>query len=198
MEIEMTELCELAHKWTTDKALYYSAFYHEMFKDRRKKVCKLLEFGIGYPELMLKPAARTGARYYIVGASLFMWEEYFPNASIYAVDIKPEIAINSGRIHSFTADQSSDNSLRELFMCFVVEGLKFDIIIDDGSHEPEDQIRTAKICFDFELLAPDGVYIVEDAPPHDDEFLHFLPGRVTPVDFDENPADPARLVVIRP
>lgn len=197
----MTALCDLARKWTTDKALYYAPFYEQLFRDRRTKVRKLLEFGIGYPELMLKPAARTGARYYIVGASLFMWEEYFPNASIYAVDIKPEIAINSGRIYSFCADQSSDESLRHLFtkdLMFQKLKPKFDIIIDDGSHEPEDQIRTAKICFDFELLTPDGFYIVEDAPPHDDEFLHFLPGNVEPVDFDENPADPARLVVIRP
>lgn len=194
----MSNLCELARKWTTDKALYYAPYYEELFGPRRQKVRKLLEFGIGYPELMLKPAARTGARYYIVGASLFMWEEYFPNATIYAVDIKPEIGINSGRIYSFVADQSSDRSLRFLFENLVpFERQPFDIIIDDGSHQPEDQIRTAKICFDFNLLAPEGVYIVEDAPPHNDEFLHFLPGKVEPVDFDDNPKDPARLVVIR-
>ena len=195
----MTDLPELARKWTTDKALYYAAYYEQIFKDCRESVKRLLEFGIGYPQLMLKPAARAGARTYICGASLFMWEEYFPNAQIYGVDIKPEILINSGRIKSFCADQSSDESLRRLFGEVLDEKLQFDIIIDDGSHEPEDQIRTAKICADFGMIADGGFYIVEDAPPHDDEFVHFLPGiNVEPVDFDDNPADPARIVVIRP
>lgn len=195
----MTDLSELARKWTTDKALYYASFYEQLFKDRRLAVKRLLEFGIGYPELMLKPAARAGARTYICGASLFMWEEYFPNAEIYGVDMKPEILINSGRIHSFCADQSLEATLLDLIGKFELRGLRFDIIVDDGSHEPEDQIRTAKMCLKFGVLAEGGLYIIEDAPPHDDEFLHFLPGNnVEPVDFDENPQDPARLVVIRP
>jgi hypothetical protein len=192
----MTDLPELARKWTTDKALYYAAYYEQLFRDRRDSVKRLLEFGIGYPELMLKPAARAGARTYICGASLFMWEEYFPNAEIFAVDNREDILINSGRIHSFWADQSEDTNLRNLFRLFL--GRKFDIVIDDGSHEPNNQIRTAKICFDFKMLAPDGLYIIEDAPPHDADFLLQLPRKVEAIDFDENPNDPARLVVIRP
>jgi hypothetical protein len=192
----MSDLPELARKWTTDKALYYASYYEQLFGGRRESVKRLLEFGIGYPELMLKPAARAGARTYICGASLFMWEEYFPNAHIFAVDNREDILITSGRIQSFWADQSQDAVLRNLFRMF--HPLKFDIVIDDGSHDPNDQIRTAKICFEFKMLAHNGLYIIEDAPPHDADFLLHLPGKIEPVDFDENPNDPARLVVIRP
>lgn len=188
----MTELCDLARKWTTDKALYYTPTYDALFKDRRESVKKVLEFGIGYPELMMQPASRTGARYYIAGASLFMWEEYFPNAEIYALDRKQEIFVNSGRIQSSYCDQADEktflNAGQEI-------GCDFDIIIDDGSHRRGDQIRTAQYFYDF--LTGDGIYIVEDAPPHDNEFLQHLPGKCTPYDFDQNPKDPARIVVIR-
>jgi hypothetical protein len=190
---KMTELCNLARKWTTDKALYYSPFYHSVFKDRRNEVRKVLEFGIGYPELMMQPASRIGARYYIVGASLFMWEEYFPNAEIYALDNRRSIFINSGRIHSFYCEQSNESSYAEVIEAI---GKDFDLIIDDGSHEPEDQILCANML--SSLLGENGIYVMEDAPLDGYEYLFDLIQFPVEIhDFKDNPKDPARLVVIR-
>jgi hypothetical protein len=39
-------------------------------------------------------------------------------------------------------------------------GYDFDLIIDDGSHNPDDQILTAKMLMC--LLKDDGFYIIED------------------------------------
>lgn len=188
----MTELCDLARKWTTDKALYYTPFYHSLFEDRRASVRKVLEFGIGYPELMMQPASRIGARYYIMGASLFMWEEYFPNAEIFALDNNERVLINSGHIHSFYCDQGDRNRYAAAIENV---GRDFDLIIDDGSHVPEHQLLCAEML--VPILAPGGIYIVEDAPVGDEKFVRQLRYRAEVHDFGVDTEDPARLVVIR-
>ena len=192
MATAMTKLCDLARKWTTDKALYYTPFYHSLFKDRRWQVSKVLEFGIGYPEIMRQPASRTGAGWYITGASLFMWQEYFQNAEIYALDNRPGILINTDRIKSFYCDQSDENSYAEAIRQI---GTGFDFIIDDGSHVPEDQLLCAKML--VPLLAEGGIYVMEDAPVGDNDFLAKVGHPSQVVDFNEGSADPARLIVIR-
>ena len=164
----MTELCELARKWTTDKVIFYTPLYHELLKDRRD-IKKVLEVGIGYPETMFRTIGRVGMTQYTTGASLYMWREYFPQAEIYALDNKPEIFINDDRIHSFYCDQTSEESFRQASEKI---GKDFDLIVEDGSHVPEDQIRSVKML--LPLLKADGIYIVEDVNPTY-EFMEQLP-----------------------
>jgi len=151
-----TELCKLASKWTTDKALFYTPFYHELLKDRRN-IKKVLEFGIGYPEIMHGSVARLGLTGYITGASLFMWQEYFPEAQIFALDNRPETFINEGRIQSFYCDQGNEDSFNAATN---ITGGGFDLIIDDGSHIPEHQILSTKML--VPLLNEGGIYVAED------------------------------------
>lgn len=150
----MTDLCALATKYGTDKwnAHHYTPHYHRLFKDRRNEVKKVLEIGIG-DLTMVNP---TGAPY-VPGASLRMWEEYFPNAEIYALDINPKLLINRGRIHSTFCDQSNIEYLSAVIPWL---GKDFDLIVDDGSHLPKDQILTVKTL--APLLAPGGIYVIED------------------------------------
>jgi hypothetical protein len=165
----MTELCELAIKWTTDKALFYTPFYHELLKDRRD-IKKVLEFGIGYPEAMLDSLSRMNQSRYIIGASLFMWQEYFPEAQIYAFDNKPEIFINEGRIKSFYCDQSGKESFKEAINNI---GGDFDLIIEDGSHVREHQILSMQML--MPLLKDDGIYIMEDIGKPYEELISQIP-----------------------
>lgn len=151
----ITELCKMAFKYQTDKVANlghnYTPIYHELFKDKRETVKKVLEIGIGFPKTM--PHVKD----YQPGASLFLWQEYFPNAEIYACDIKEEILINQDRIKSFKCDQSKEEQLKELSAKI---GNDFDLIIDDGSHEIAHQILSARIL--APLLKDDGAYIIED------------------------------------
>jgi hypothetical protein len=154
----MTRLCEIAEKWHTDKVPSirhnYTPFYHQLFQGRDIK--KVLEIGIGSVPNM------NHVKDYIVGASLFMWQEYFPEAQIFGLDIRPESMVNEGRIRSFVCDQSDEASLKSVIPQL---GGGFDIILDDGSHLPEDQILTAELF--VPLLRPGGVYIIEDVhKPH--------------------------------
>src|SRR4029077_13951854 len=113
--VPYTDLCALAEKYGTDKRPEpkghgYTHFYHSLFSERRESVKKVLEIGID------------------VGASLRMWEEYFPNATIYAIDADEARLINEGRIKSLQCDQSDTKRLRDIAL---VLGGGFDFIIDD-------------------------------------------------------------------
>jgi hypothetical protein len=150
-----TLLCELATKYGTDKWNWhsYSPVYHSIFKDRRNEVKKVLEIGIGDPSSMSDPTGKP----YNPGASHRMWQEYFPNAEIYALDNQSRLLFNEGRIKSFLCDQHEEFSLINVRQHL---GDNFDLIVDDGSHRPGDQAMTTK--WFVPLLAFDGVYIIED------------------------------------
>lgn len=143
------KLTKLALKYGTDKCppmQSFTPFYYDLFKNL--EVESLLEIGIGYPETM------QHMQNYKIGASLFMWRDFFPKAQIYACDIREDTLINENRIKSFQCDQSKKDSLNKL-----KEKIgEVDIIIDDGSHKTEHQILSAKIL----LPICRKYYVIED------------------------------------
>jgi hypothetical protein len=180
----MTLLCDLARKWGTDKALFYTPFYDSLFCGRREQVHKMMELGIGYPETMLESVARMGLSTYTAGASLFMWEEYFPNAEIVGLDNKPELLINRGRIHSFFVDQKTPETFDGL-------GEDFDLIIEDGEHTLDCQLASAMKL--VPRLADCGIYIIEDVGGWHAELRAVLPWPSYLKDFGD-----ARIIVVDP
>lgn len=156
-QLAKPNLHRLAVKYSVDKlyAHSYIPFYEDLFRHRTVK--KVLEIGIGYEDLMT-----PFVPYYVHGASVKMWEEFWPEAEIYACDIRPEILINAGRIHSCVCDQSSVLALLDLVSW---SGGDFDVVIDDGSHQTQHQILTAQTLAPF--LAAGGVYIIEDVQEPD-------------------------------
>jgi len=87
------------------------------------------------------------------GESLLLWSEYFPNSQIYGIDIVQYVSINTDKIHTIIGDSTKPEILNHF-------SIKFDIIIDDGSHILKDQLSTLKNF--YPLLNPGGLYIVED------------------------------------
>ena len=153
----MGDLTELAQKWHTDKVISEKEFSHDyihvyehLLKD--KPVRKVMEIGLGWPGLM--------HRAYEAGASLRMWAEYFPEAEVYGLDIRPDALVNEGRIHSYLCDQSNIGSLLNAKLSV---GENFDLIVDDGSHIPYDQALTASVF--VPLLSETGIYVIEDVYP---------------------------------
>lgn len=90
-------------------------------------------------------------------ASLFMWRDYFPTAEIIGLDIRTELLINQGRIRSYWCDQGDAIGMRKLAE---ILGGEFDLVIDDGVHEPEFQLKAMRAFLPF--LAPHGMYVTED------------------------------------
>lgn len=150
-----TELCNLAIKYGADKCPQighcYTPFYYEFFKNRRQSIKKVLEIGVGN---------RRQKKYipgYIIGASLRMWRDFFPNAQVFGADIAPESFFEDERIKILYCDERNKDDILKL-----VEktGTDIDIVVDDASHHMGNQV------FLFETLMPmldkDITYIIED------------------------------------
>ena len=86
------------------------------------------------------------------GWSVAAWLEYFPKATVYAVDLQFSQwnAPEDQRVIKIQGDATDPST-------FDTVG-KIDIVIDDGSHRIEDQIKTFEILKDRVL----EVYIIED------------------------------------
>lgn len=93
------------------------------------------------------------------GGSLLMWDAYFGgDAEIVGLDILQDCKkFESNNVRIFIGDQSDEAFLRQI----VREIGVVDIIIDDGSHIPNHQIKSFEILF-FDLLKDGGLYICED------------------------------------
>lgn len=92
------------------------------------------------------------------GASLKMWTDYFPNATVHGVDIEPtcrSCESYSTRVRFHQIDQGKEAQLRTL-LAFA----PFDLIIDDGNHWWKEQLISFS-CL-FPMIKPGGLYIIED------------------------------------
>lgn len=122
----------------------YLEVYEELLAPYRKKAKNILEIGL------------------MSGESLRMWTEYF-SGNVFGIDcdIKPingkadlTKAIEEGFYVSI-GDATNPDDIKRFYL-----GLKFDVVIDDGSHNIEDQTKTYSILKNY--MAKDGIYIIED------------------------------------
>jgi cephalosporin hydroxylase len=91
------------------------------------------------------------------GGSLVMWEEYFPKASIYGLDINDMSRFAHGRVKTIVGDQSKRHELQR---AIDISGGDIDILIDDGGHTMEQQ--QVSLGYLFKFVKPGGYYILED------------------------------------
>lgn len=155
-----TELCEIMNANKSDKGNgwhNYTVMYHHLFNPIRHKSLCIFEMGLGTNNLAYKSNMGPEGRF---GASLYGWEQYFPNALVFGADIDADLSVTTDRIKTFYADQTSPNSLKTLWATFQLQNKQFDIIVDDGLHE----FHAGKTMFEnsFYKVKPGGVYIIED------------------------------------
>ena len=135
----------------------YVDVYAAYLADRRTEPLKLLEVGLGVDGPNFRVDLVHG-RNSTGGASIKMWADYLPNASITGADINPASWLDSERITTYEFDQGS----RESIAGFIEKhpDPSFDIIIDDGSHFPDHQQITLEMLFPH--LNAGGIYFIED------------------------------------
>lgn len=139
--MENNILDDIADKFGTDKKIRchgYTRAYDKFFNPLRQTTKNIIEIGIWE------------------GASTKMWQEYFPNATIHAVDItKASVDGLSGidRIKGYHISACNKSFWDSL-------DFKADIIIDDGSHIVEEQVQTLALGWDY--VVPGGYYVIED------------------------------------
>lgn len=87
------------------------------------------------------------------GNSLAMWEEYLPGTIVIGCD-------NDLSRLKFDVDARFCDATNPESLFAAIGEQMFDVIIDDGSHNIGDQVRSFDILFD--RLNPAGLYFIED------------------------------------
>jgi hypothetical protein len=143
MDARLDELAERHYGSDANRKLaVYLTEYERLFEPMREEPLRLLELGV------------------MSGASMRVWSEYFPKATIVGLDIKdrPKGFPADSRIHFV---QGSQDDLAALEKCATIAGGQFDIIIDDASHIG----RLSALSFSYlfpRALKPGGYYVIED------------------------------------
>ena len=143
----LDEFSRIAIRHGTDKygSHLYTPIYNELFAPLRDRRIKLLEIGVGgYGQPL------SG------GLGLSAWAQFFPNASIYGLDIEEKRFPTDPRIKILRGSQNDRDVLDRIWH----EHGPFDIVIDDGSHDPE-HVLTSFRCL-YPKMSEDGIYVVED------------------------------------
>jgi len=144
---------------------YYLRSYWRHLRDFRHSARRVVEVGVQ------------------TNRSIAMWEEFFPNATIYGLDIDPGCtAFAGGRKQIFIGDQMDEHFLLDFIQ---KTGGDFDIVIDDGLHTSYSMVKT--FSYLYPALQSHGTYVIEDIinQPEIVSFLHMLMDGVNyaPPDF---------------
>lgn len=136
-------LDEMAIRAGADKASTfhdYTRAYSHFFAPLKDKKIKFLEIGLWQ------------------GASVKLWEEYFPHAELHFMDID----LSNTKYHSprSTYHQANQEKTEELVAFAEKTGGQFDIIIDDGGHTMLQQINSFYALFPY--IKSGGIYVIED------------------------------------
>jgi hypothetical protein len=91
------------------------------------------------------------------GGSLGLWYNYFPQASIFGIDIDDASRFENARVKTCRADQSKRDQLEK---CLKQFGGSFDLLIDDGGHSMDQQ--QISLGYLFPHVRPNGFYFLED------------------------------------
>ena len=143
----MKTLAEIYEGNASDKGSVHSyiELYEKLLRGYREVEGNVLEIGV------------------FGGDSILMWEEYFTRAKVWGMDLceqplnvkdlRPMIEVGTHNL--VFGDASNPEDVAGLFGDMV-----FGVIIDDGCHVLEVQLKTYEVF--RHLLAPGGIYIIED------------------------------------
>lgn len=133
---------------------HYFPIYDRHFSKFRNREVHILEIGI------------------FSGGSIGMWHAYFGDQThVYGVDIEPACRIYEGpKTRVFIGDQSDKRFWQEV----IQEVPNLDIVVDDGGHQPFQQIVTLEALLPH--LQPGGVYLCEDVHGNFNSFHSYIDG----------------------
>ena len=146
-------LKELFNKYGCDKAKkhHYHTVYQPEFESLQNESINILEIGV------------------FKGESASAWIDFFPNATVYGLDIFVRVSaedipiLQHPRVKWLKGDSTHPSVSGAIQKAW--PDVQFDIIIDDGLHTPEANAQTFKNLFPF--VKSTGSYYVEDVWPLD-------------------------------
>ena len=112
---DLTDKCPTTSYWRKHT---YTEFYGPLLEHMQSSPVNVLEIGVRR------------------GGSLLMWSDFFPNGTVYGVDIDiGHVAQLPAKINLIQGNGYDAGFAEKMF-----SGIEFDIILDDGTHHKEDQL----------------------------------------------------------
>ena len=154
-QISPKSLDELFHHYESDKAEIFkktnqqghgfSNFYEKKLERFKNKKINILEIGS------------------YAGSSAAAFVKYLPNSQVFCFDINiSNFRYKSKNIHVFGVDINNEKRIKKIlnkiFTDYKFE--KFDLVVDDGSHNLKDILIAFKLF--FKILKKGSLYIIED------------------------------------
>lgn len=136
-------LVEIVDNQYTDKNTVHSylPLYQSLFESKRESAKNILEVGIYH------------------GGSIKLWNDFFPNATVYGLDISDNIQCdikNRTNVKLYTwADAYNPDFFNSTF-----SRMKFDILLDDGPHTLDSMKKF--ITLYSQAIDDDGILVIED------------------------------------
>jgi hypothetical protein len=140
-------LIQLANHSRTDKNTLHSylPLYQFLLEKKKYTAKNVLEVGIFF------------------GGSIKLWNDFFVNATVYALDIMNINDIwddikNKEKIILYTSTDAYDNDF--FTNNFLNKNIKFDFMLDDGPHTLESMTKFIELY--SQIMTDDGILIIED------------------------------------
>lgn len=153
---DVDHLCDSINRHLTDKNLYhtYAPYYADLIESlvTDESDFSLLELGISR------------------GGSVAAWCESMPKAFICGVDKDLSLMLIDASSYSNLKVIAGNHGDPRTYDSILDR--KFDIIIDDGSHQSHEQVQNFSLLKNF--LKPGGVYVIEDVYPQNTYPADFL------------------------
>lgn len=150
----VSELCELGKKYPTDKSPInqgpglhkhaYTAIYNLLFAHLKHKKINIAEIGI------------------LNNMSINCFRKFFPKAVIHGYEYNTNLIENAKRfdLHDVSYVEINVCSKDNINSAFENSKTTYDIIIDDSTHQPQDQLNVIESCMSY--LNSGGYMIIED------------------------------------
>ena len=129
-----------SNRYQSGLAELYEPFFNNLKK--KNSSGSVLEIGIG------------GHNDITGGGGLRSLKKIFKKKKIYGLDIIDKSHLSTSDIIIIKGSQNDNKTYKKF------KNIKFDLIIDDGSHYPAHQLKSFKNL--FKNLNPGGIYIIED------------------------------------
>ncbi|WP_375500624.1 hypothetical protein [uncultured Jatrophihabitans sp.] len=168
-------LSEALEKFGSDKSTVHN--YHLVYAailGTLPSAAAILEFGLGTNN---EDVPSTMGRNGRPGASLRAWHAVLPDAQVLGADIDKRILFDEPHISTFHADQTDDASMAHLLTRLPE---KLDLIIDDGLHSPNANLRV--LLLGLRLVTVGGWIVIEDIRPSADQLWAVI-ARLVPAGY---------------
>lgn len=162
----MREGLSLPYSWVAHR---YDFLYAALFptEQNRKDVRFVFEVGLGSTDPEIASNMGPGG---VPGASMRIWQDFFPRACVVGADVDAKVIFETPRIKTYLVDQTKSDSVSDMWKAVQIDSWGqtladvggFDLIVDDGLHTFEANCTFLRSSLGQLTKSRPAYYVVED------------------------------------